>query len=436
MPCASARRSTSAAMGAGSRTGPTSSCSTRRPETAPLSPATWSAWKWVRTTASRVVTPSRRRQPSTSGGSGPVSTRTARCGPLRSDDGVPLAHVAHDDAPPLRGPGHGSGGNERGGREEDGCEEEHGVARRRADDGPPGEDDGQAERREEQGAGCTVGPRQRATGHAGEPAGELRDRRGRDDAGPRDELGAARPHHRGEGGGHPGDGRHRHERRREEVREDTDDADRPLEEDDERGGHQLRREGHGERGPEGCEAPRKPVTDGVAPGPGEEEEAERRHRGQREAEGPGQPRVEHQHDDDRRAQHREPGGPARAAQAEQPDRPHGGGPQDAGLRAGEDDEAGQGHEGQNGSRAPRHAEQDAQAEDEPGDDGDVAAAHGGQVRHPGRAHRLGEVGRRAARVTDDETREQPSGVRGRGVDRRPQPGPQPLCTGRHGPGRA
>ena len=234
MPCALATRSTSAAMGAGSRTGLTSSCATRRPETAPLSPSTWSAWKWVRTTASRVVTPSRRRQPSTSGGSGPASTSTARCGPLRTTTASPWPTS------------HTTTRHPAGGQVTVRVGTSAAAVRRTA----PRRSTGwvAAVRTMARPVRTTTRPsaaRSRApgapSGHGSVPpgtrantAGELRDRRGRDDAGPRDELGAAWPHHRGERGGHPGDGRHRDERRREEVREDTDHADRPLEEDDER----------------------------------------------------------------------------------------------------------------------------------------------------------------------------------------------------------
>ena len=87
---------------------------------------------------------------------------------------------------------------------------------------------------------------------------------------------------------------------------------------------------------------------------------------------------------------------------------------------------GEGDEREHRPHAPRDADDDAQPEHESHDDGDVAARHGGQVRHARGAHRRGEVVGRAARVSDDESWQEPTGVGGRGVDRGAQAGAQVL----------
>ena len=138
----------------------------------------------------------------------------------------------------------------------------------------------------------------------------------------------------------------------------------------------------------------------------------------------GQPRVD---DQQRRPRPRTaPGCPARrrdGAQPEQPDRPHDGGAEDAGLGTGEDDEAGQ----QRRPRPPAASavgcpSSPAQPERRGEDDGHVAARHRGQVGHARREHRLGQVVRRAAGVADDQAGQQPPGVRGQRGDRAAQAG--------------
>ena len=183
-------------------------------------------------------------------------------------------------------------------------------------------------------------------------------------------------------------------------------------------------------GPSPVTATRQPGADGVTPRAGEQQQAEGGQRRQREAERPGQPRVDDEHHDDRGAEHRRACRASRPAQPEQPDRAHHGGAHDARLGPREHDEPGETDQCQHRPKPSWHADQDAQPEDQAGDDGDVAAAHGGQVGHPGRAHRGGEVGGGAAGVTDDQAGEQPARVGGRVLDRRAQAGAQPLgCRG-------
>lgn len=86
---AAAHRWTRSRSTAGSCSGPTSIAPTLRPRSAPGRPSTWSAWKWVRTTSGMLRTPSRRRQPSTRPGSGPVSTTTALPGPAATTTASP-----------------------------------------------------------------------------------------------------------------------------------------------------------------------------------------------------------------------------------------------------------------------------------------------------------------------------------------------------------
>ena len=98
-------------------------------------------------------------------------------------------------------------------------------------------------------------------GTCGEPPGDLRDPPGGEHPGPGDELGAPAPTAREvEGGRDPGNRGDRHEGRGEQVGEHAHDADRALEQDDERCGHRLRRDRDGERGsergePRGSRAP-------------------------------------------------------------------------------------------------------------------------------------------------------------------------------------
>lgn len=67
----------------------TTTARTVRAWSAPDRPPTWSAWSWVRTSRSRLRTPSRLRQPSTRPGSGPVSRRAARPGPVATTVAAP-----------------------------------------------------------------------------------------------------------------------------------------------------------------------------------------------------------------------------------------------------------------------------------------------------------------------------------------------------------
>ena len=74
-----------------------------RPWSTPGRPSTWSAWKWVRTTASTTRTRSRLRQASMRAGSGPTSTTTARPGPVASTSPSPWPDVTGDEPPPGSG---------------------------------------------------------------------------------------------------------------------------------------------------------------------------------------------------------------------------------------------------------------------------------------------------------------------------------------------
>ena len=85
-----------------------------------------------------------------------------------------------------------------------------------------------------------------------------------------------------------------------------------------------------------------------------------------------------------------------------------------------------------GRQASRHADEHAEPQGEPGDDGDVAAADRREVGHAGGPHGLGEVGRCAAGVADDQARQQPPRVGRCVVDRLAQAGAKPL--GRRGEG--
>ena len=80
----------------GSASEVTSTAATLRPRATPASPSTWSAWKWVSTTSGTRSMSSRRRQSSTSAGSGPTSTTTALPGPARSTSASPwpTSHIA------------------------------------------------------------------------------------------------------------------------------------------------------------------------------------------------------------------------------------------------------------------------------------------------------------------------------------------------------
>lgn len=82
------RRTNSAWSGGSSRV-VVSMAPTARPRRTPGSPATWSAWKWVRTTRGTRVTPSARRHRSASAGSGPASTTTALPSPADSTSASP-----------------------------------------------------------------------------------------------------------------------------------------------------------------------------------------------------------------------------------------------------------------------------------------------------------------------------------------------------------
>ncbi|EXU70026.1 hypothetical protein Z951_00700 [Streptomyces sp. PRh5] len=74
-------RRTDSAWPGGSSRAVVSIAPTARPRNAPVSPATWSAWKWVRIRSGIRTMPRERRQRSTARGSGPVSTTTAVPGP-------------------------------------------------------------------------------------------------------------------------------------------------------------------------------------------------------------------------------------------------------------------------------------------------------------------------------------------------------------------
>ena len=126
-------------------------------------------------------------------------------------------------------------------------EGEGGVRRDGCDQGPAGEHEQDEQPREEQRTGRAVRPGQGAAGHRREGVGDPGDRLGGHDARPGDELGAAGPDHGDERRHDARDRGRRHQGRGEEVGEHPDDADRALEQDDDRRGGRLGRDRHGER---------------------------------------------------------------------------------------------------------------------------------------------------------------------------------------------
>ena len=107
--------------------------------------------------------------------------------PAAQHDGVALADVADDDPPAVGRPGDRAGRDERGGEDQRGADGQHGMGRDPGGERAAGEQHGDRERGEEQRARRAVGPGQRATGHLGEPAGDLRDAGGRHHPRPRDQ---------------------------------------------------------------------------------------------------------------------------------------------------------------------------------------------------------------------------------------------------------
>ena len=120
------------------------------------------------------------------------------------------------------------------------------------------------------------------------------------------------------------------------------------------GADDLGRQRHGEHRAEHVESPvpgepwRQPARDGPPPRLGEEQQTERRHARQGEAVGAGQPRVPHEQHGDRAGQRGDAGLPPRGAEADQPDAPHHGGSDHAGLGPGQHDEG-----DEDGERHPR-----------------------------------------------------------------------------------
>ena len=217
------------------------------------------------------------------------------------------------------------------------------------------------------------------------------------------------------------------------LADDADQADRALQQHDDGRGHGLGRHRDRQRGPETAEPAGEPGTDRVAPRTGEQQQAEGGQRGEHEPERAGQPRVDEEHHHDRRAEDRWAGRAPRPAQPEQPDRAHGRRSHAHSARGGRARRTRRGRPG----RAPAAAvlgtpTSTQQPEGEAGDDSDVAAAHRREVGHAGGPHGLGEVGRGAAGVTDDQARQQSPRVGRCVVDRLAQAGTKPL--GRRGDG--
>ena len=237
-----------------------------------------------------------------------VGTGVDEDGPARpaaQDDGVALADVADDDPPAGRRPRDDPGGDEQRHDDRGPGVGADGVGPGRGDHGPAGEQDPDEEHGEEDRAGRAVGPGHRPAGYPRAQPGDLGDARRGHDPGPRHQLGAACPPEGGQGRRDPGDGRRCDERRREQVGEDPDDADRPLEQHDDRGRHRLGSDGNREGGAERRQPRRQAGPDGVTPRPGEQQQPERGERRQHEPVGAGQPGVDDEDHEHRAREHRQ-----------------------------------------------------------------------------------------------------------------------------------
>ena len=211
------------------------------------------------------------------------------------------------------------------------------------DGGPPRcrRERGHRQPGEQHRTGRAVRPRHRAARDGGAGAGRPRDAQSREGAQPAEDRCAPGPDLRQHGSTHPGDRGRCHERRSEEVGEDADHRDGALQQHDDRRAHGLRRNGNRQRRTPRSDRRRQPPPDRVTPRPGEDQQPERRQGREREAVGPAQPRVDHEQDDHGGCQHRDAGAAARAAQADEADRPHRRCPDDRRLGSSQHDEAGQ-----------------------------------------------------------------------------------------------
>ena len=303
---------------------------------------------------------------------------------------------------------------------------EDGVHPGAVDHPPRGQQHDDGHGSEQQRARGPVGPRKRAPRDLGEDPGDAGDPERGQRPGPAERRPRGLPQGGHQGGGDAGDGGGCDQGRREQVGHHTDGAHRPLEEDHDGGAHRLRRHRDRERRPPGPEASRQPCSDGLPPAAHEQQQAQGGEGGEREAVGAAQPRVEHQQDEDRGREHRDARRAPGLAEPQQADGSHRRGADDAGLGAGEDDEAGQHEQREEGPPPAAQAQHRCRPERDGQHDRDVRAADRGQVGHARREHRLGEVVGRPAGVADDERGQQAAGIGRQRCGGLTQAGPEVL----------
>lgn len=348
------------------------------------------------------------------------------------DQGAALADVAGHGQPSRRRPGgasqpaQGPGQDDERDGDEDTDEDagertcqatdeqrpgqpQHGGGQQQPGDG----DDGQQDRPWD-----PRGPRHRGSRQTGSSTGDTADPPGGDTGDARDQLGGLRGQrgeHRRQDAEHRGRGDRRGD---EQVGRDRQQRHVRGEQDDDRSAHGLRRRRDGDGV---CRDGGQDPAEGCGHRPGEQQQRTGGQHRQREAEGAGQPRVDDAQGDDGAGQQRHapptPGG----GQPGEPDGTHDRGPQDAGLWAGQGDEAGERAAGEGQSQPASGSGRRGSEQDRTADDGRVRPGHGGQVRQPGGPHVLLEVGRQGARVPDDETGQQSPGVRRQRRRRAAQP---------------
>ena len=222
-------------------------------------------------------------------------------------------------------------------------------------------------------------------------------------------------------------GGRRDQGRGEQVRQHPDHADRTLQQHHHRAAHRLCRHRDRDRGAQPVQAVGQVAGEPPAPRAGEEQQPQRRQGREGEAERSREPRVDHQQRHHGTGQRRDAGPPTRGAQPHQPDHPHDGGPEHAGLGPGEDHEGGQQDTRHHRSPTPADAQDAAQPDARREDHRHVAARHRRQVGHARRQHRLGQRRRRPAGVADHQRGQEPPGVGRERGDR--------VREGRHGRAR-
>lgn len=290
-------------------------------------------------------------------------------------------------------------------------------------------------RREQQRTARATGPADRAVGHRGGPLADRDQPAHRPARQPGQQVPGGRPPRPGqrrEQAQHRG---RRDRRRGQQVGRQGDQADRAGQRHDQRCGGQPR--GRGDRERVGERTGQPPGAQRARPGRRQQHDRRGRGHRQREAGVAREPGTDQQQDRHRRGQRGDRRPAAPRGEGQQGDPAHRRRAQHAGLRPGqhhEPDEPGHGHQC---LQAAVRAAQPEWPEQQGQHDRDIGPGHGGEVRQPGPAELLGQLGVHPAGVTDDEPGQQPGRAgRQHPVRRGGEPGAhrcrQPLQTGRAG----